>query len=119
MRLEFHSRNQDKELFPAADQDRIRLLDNTDISQALIGTNVGTTQGHPRPLDVLGIIALRLYVVMGKQIQEWRDMGQIGLIDGLHRNTSGPPGQGDAAQDESPSGRFVFRLGVLRLGAWA
>jgi hypothetical protein len=76
---------QKAKLFPAADQDRIRLLDNTPISQALIGNNVGT-MGHPRPLDVLGIVGLRLYVLLGKQVKQWRDGGQVGAIDGLHRN---------------------------------
>ena len=72
------------DLFPTADQGRIRLLDNTDFSQALVGT-VGTL-GHPRPLDVLGILGMRIYVLLGKQVQEWRKQDQIGLLDGWHRN---------------------------------
>ncbi|CAB9496442.1 expressed unknown protein [Seminavis robusta] len=70
------------ELFPAQDQNRIRLMDNTDVTMATVEWD------HPRPLDVLAVVALRQFILIGKQVREWRDSGQIGQIDGLHRNNT-------------------------------
>jgi hypothetical protein len=61
-----------KKLFP----DRVQLLDNTPISLPQLGQN---------PEDVKAAIALRIFVLVGKKVKEWRESGQHGAIDGLHR----------------------------------
>jgi hypothetical protein len=62
--------------------ERVHLLDNTDLSLPQLEENRN---------DVFAIIALRVFVVVGKQVAEWRAVGQRGLIDGLHRNGSIEP----------------------------
>jgi hypothetical protein len=62
--------------------ERVRLLDNTDLSLPQFDEN---------RLDVMTVIALRVYVLVGKQVAEWRAMGQHGMIDGLHRNSTVEP----------------------------
>jgi hypothetical protein len=59
-------------LFPQ----RVHLMDNTAISLPQLGENRD---------DVIAAIALRIIVEVGKKVGEWRESGQIGLIDGLHR----------------------------------
>ena len=61
---------------------RVHLLDNTDVSNPREPSSYN---------DVLAIIALRVYVVVGKGVSEWRAMGQAGKIDGLHRNGTVEP----------------------------
>jgi len=93
-------------LFDTKDQSRIRLLNNTDLSMAMMPgttatsitstttsttttTTMATSTNHnhfPRVVDLMGMIALRTYVIVGKQVEEWRSHGQVGKIDGLHRN---------------------------------
>ena len=76
-------------LFAPKDQERVRLLNNTDLSiAASYFDRLGADKRelYPRRQDILGVIALRMFVLIGKQVQEWREMGQIGKIDGLHRN---------------------------------
>ena len=59
--------------------DRVRLLDNTIISSPILGGNGNRDQ-------MLAAIALRIYVLVGKQVKAWRQDGQIGTIDGLKKN---------------------------------
>lgn len=60
-------------LFP----ERVHFLDNTDLSMPQLDENRA---------DVLAVIALRIFVLVGKRVAEWRAAGQKGNIDGLHRN---------------------------------
>jgi len=62
----------------------VHLLDNTDVSLPIL------EQGHLRR-ELLSIIALRIYVLVGHRVAEWRKAGQIGAIDGLHKNESVEP----------------------------
>lgn len=63
--------------------ERIHFLDNTDLSLPQFEeSNVGA---------VLANIALRIFVIVGKGVGDWRHMGQQGLIDGLHRNGTVEP----------------------------
>jgi hypothetical protein len=68
----------ESKLFP----DQVRLLDNTDLSLPQFDKN--------RP-DITAVIALRIYVLVGKQVADWRAMGQHGAVDGLHRNNTVEP----------------------------
>jgi hypothetical protein len=61
-----------KKIFP----ERVNLLDNSPISLPQLGQNRD---------DVAAAIALRIFVFVGKKVQEWRASGQYGAIDGLHR----------------------------------
>jgi len=53
---------------------RVHLLDNTDLSNP---------QFHDSREAVLAAVALRIFVVVGKQVKAWRDKGQIGHVKGL------------------------------------
>jgi hypothetical protein len=64
--------------------DRVRLLDNTDLSLPQFDEN---------RRDITAVIALRVYVLVGKQVADWRAMGQHGMIDGLHRNNTVEPNE--------------------------
>lgn len=67
-----------RELFLSkAFPERVHLLDNTDVT---------LPRFDEAREDVLSIIALRVAVVVGKGVSGWREMGQKGMIDGLHRN---------------------------------
>ncbi len=57
--------------------DRVRLLDNTDISGPMWGHGSG---------DVWTAIGLRIFVLVGKQVEIWRNAGISGGVDGLTRN---------------------------------
>jgi hypothetical protein len=61
---------------------RVHLMDNTDLVLPQLGQNRE---------NVLANIAMRVFVAVGKGVSEWRAMGQIGLIDGLHRNDTVEP----------------------------
>lgn len=37
------------------------------------------------------LVALRIFVIVGKKVKEWRMDQQEGLIDGLHRGTNVEP----------------------------
>jgi hypothetical protein len=67
-----------KKTFP----DRVHLLDNTALSLPQLGENLD---------DVQAAIALRIFVFVGKKVQEWRASGQEGRIDGLHRGDTVEP----------------------------
>ena len=55
----------------------VRLVDNTDVSNAQIGENAK---------DVAATIAMRIAALIGAQVDKWRAAGQAGRVDGLHRN---------------------------------
>lgn len=57
--------------------ERVHLFDNTDLSNPQFDQN-----SH----DILAAVALRVFVLVGKQVSDWRAVGQKGMIDGLHRN---------------------------------
>lgn len=57
--------------------ERVRLLDNTDLSSPMRGTLTN---------EVFAAIALRIYVVVGKQVKVWRDAGISGGVNGVTTN---------------------------------
>lgn len=61
---------------------QVHLMDNTDVALPRFGEAED---------DVMAIIAMRCFVAVGKGVKDWRDMGQRGLIDGLHRNDKVEP----------------------------
>ena len=54
---------------------RVRLLDNTDVTNPLVGDYLRS--------DALAAIALRIFVIVGYQVKVWRSNNQLGHIDGL------------------------------------
>ena len=64
---------------------RVHLLDNTMISlpQSLLQPS-----GNSKSV-VVATIALRIFVLVGKKVEEWRAAGQVGQVDGLHRRRDG------------------------------
>ncbi|GAX23583.1 hypothetical protein FisN_12Hh149 [Fistulifera solaris] len=67
-----------KDLFRTrAFPERVHLFDNTDLSNPQFDQNAN---------DILAAVALRVFIVVGKQVSDWRAVGQKGMIDGLHRN---------------------------------
>mmetsp|Transcript_34033 Transcript_34033/g.81804 ORF Transcript_34033/g.81804 Transcript_34033/m.81804 type:complete len:560 (+) Transcript_34033:97-1776(+) len=76
---------------------RVHLLDNTMISlpQSILRSSSTTSSRNDVDLiskDVVATtIALRIYVLVGRKVKEWRDARQIGLIDGLHRGDNVEP----------------------------
>jgi hypothetical protein len=84
----------------AAFPERVRLLDNTDLSLPWAfpfpkepGQQDDKDENHQLHLQqqqvedlILANIALRIFVVAGKQVADWRAVGQYGKVDGLHRN---------------------------------
>jgi hypothetical protein len=66
-----------KALFQAGSfPERVYLLDNTDLSLPRLGDNSD---------DIAAVVALRIFVLIGKRVKEWREKGQIGTIKGLVR----------------------------------
>ena len=57
-------------------QSRVQLLDNTDLTLAQLGEN---------KQDTMAVIALRIFVLVGKRVEEWRAAGQTGFIGGMKR----------------------------------
>jgi uncharacterized membrane protein len=57
-------------------QSRVQLLDNTDLTLPQLGEN---------KQDTMAVISLRIFVLLGKRVQEWRAAGQTGFIGGLKR----------------------------------
>jgi len=67
-----------KEIFSdSPSSSRVRLLDNTDLTNPLVGDYLRS--------EALLVIALRIYIIVGYQVQEWRANGQLGHINGLTR----------------------------------
>jgi hypothetical protein len=71
--------------------DQVHLLDNTDLSLPQFDEN---------RQDIAAVIALRIYVLVGKQVADWRAMGQHGAVDGLHRNNTVEPNEELIPYDE-------------------
>jgi len=69
----FHPMAGDSSIFPP----QVHFLDNTDLTMPQFGEN------HD---DVLAVVALRTFVLIGKGVTDWRKIKQKGEIDGLHRN---------------------------------
>lgn len=67
-----------KNTFP----ERVHLLDNTALTLPQLGDNAE---------DLKAAIALRIFVFVGKRVQDWRNSGQEGRIDGLHRGEEVEP----------------------------
>ena len=81
----------DARIFLETTPKRVHLLDYTDlISDAREGI---------RPVDIISVISLRSYVILGKQVQEWRAAGQVGKVDGLRRGNIVEPNQELVAYD--------------------
>ena len=55
---------------------RVQLLDNTDLT---------LPQHDANEKHMIAVIALRIYVFVGKQVKEWRAVGQKGTVNGLER----------------------------------
>lgn len=74
-----------KELFHSGSSkfpDQVHFLDNTDLIRPRMDESI---------VDVLAVIALRIYVLVGRGVRFWRANGQIGKVDGLHRNGTVEP----------------------------
>jgi hypothetical protein len=68
---------------------RVHLLDNTMI--ALPQSMLQSAKDVVSKNVVTATIALRIFVFVGKKVKEWRDAGQHGAIDGLHRGENVEP----------------------------
>ena len=64
---------------------RVQLLDNTDISSSM------PIRNKHMQFTMQYLVALRIFVIVGKKVKEWRMDQQEGLIDGLHRGTNVEP----------------------------
>jgi hypothetical protein len=76
---------------PALFPERVKLLDTTDLALPWAPSPFSSLEqqqkeGQKYQELVLANIALRIFVVAGKQVADWRAVGQHGEIDGLHRN---------------------------------
>jgi hypothetical protein len=56
---------------------QVKLLDNTDLSDAHFDQN---------SKDIYATIAMRIFSLVGKQVEMWRSVGQKGIKEGLMRN---------------------------------
>ena len=80
---------------PKKFSNRVHLLDNTMISlpQSLLQSTANddsSSDNAKRSKSVItATIALRIFVLVGKKVDEWRAAGQVGLINGLHRMKDG------------------------------
>jgi hypothetical protein len=87
----FHPRKQEEQL-PSSRllfQPRVHLMDNTDLTLPL---RLYDDDYNNNMQDMLlANIALRIFVAVGKGVADWRQNGQQGLIDGLHRNGTVEP----------------------------
>jgi hypothetical protein len=80
---------------------RVRLLDNTDLTDPIWRQHSGpehqngTSRHNGEDADIVAAvtmaIALRIYIIVGHQVKMWRDVGQVGGIDGLTRNGKTEP----------------------------
>ena len=57
---------------------RVRLLDNTDLSLA--------HWERSEHNSIVATVALRIFVLVGQKVNEWRSVGQRGTVKGLVRN---------------------------------
>lgn len=68
----------DTQTFPS----QVHFLDNTDLSLPQFDENRA---------DVIALLAYRVFIIVGKGVADWREMGQRGAVDGLHRNGTVEP----------------------------
>lgn len=68
----------DRDVFPS----RVQLLDGTDVTLPLLDEN---------EKDAIAVLALRIYVFIGKQVEMWRASGQTGKVNGLVRGDKVEP----------------------------
>lgn len=71
--------------------DRVHFLDNTDLTGPIFEKKYNPLDSNftSTVIDndiVLANIAIRIYVLVGKGVADWRAIGQHGLIDGLHKD---------------------------------
>lgn len=66
--------------------DQVHFLDNTDVTDALWDEDKAEAWA-------LAVIALRVFVLLGRDVAVWRTSGQIGHENGLHRNGTVEPNQ--------------------------
>ena len=57
--------------------DRVRLLDNTDLTDPLLDEGLQ---------DSVAVIAMRIFAIAGQQVHTWRQSNQRGTVEGLIRN---------------------------------
>lgn len=57
--------------------DRVRLLDNTDLTDPLLDEGLQ---------DAVAVIAMRIFAIAGQQVNTWRTSNQRGTVEGLIRN---------------------------------
>jgi hypothetical protein len=80
-----------KDLFASSPfSSRVELLDNTDISSAMIMHN-NKPMRQIELQQIQYLVALRIFVIVGKKVKEWRSNEQEGRIDGLHRGNHVEP----------------------------
>lgn len=70
---------------------RVKLLDTTDLVDPQFGEN---------PKDIVAVIAMRIYTLVGHQVVEWRQRhNQIGKVNGLMRNGKVEPNPSEVPYD--------------------
>lgn len=69
---------------------RVKLLDTTNLVNPQLGEN---------QQDIVAVIAMRIYVLVGHQVAAWRRAQQIGKVDGLHRNGKVEPNPKEVPYD--------------------
>lgn len=69
---------------------RVKLLDTRDV----LGPQFGENQN-----DLIAVIAMRIYTLVGQQVAEWRKAKQVGRMDGLHRNNVVEPNPKEVPYD--------------------
>lgn len=63
---------------------RVRLLDNTDLTNPQLYQNLQSLESNlALRKDILAVVALRTFIVVGYQVAEWRKNKQVGHINGL------------------------------------
>jgi hypothetical protein len=72
-------------------QPRVHLMDNTDLTLPFRLYDDDNDDNNSMQDLLLANIALRIFVAVGKGVADWRQNGQQGLIDGLHRNGTVEP----------------------------
>ena len=75
-----------EDMFPS----RVKLLDTTDLVDPQFGDN---------QKDIIAVIAMRIYLVVGHQVAEWRRSNQIGKVNGLQRNGKVEPNPEEVTYD--------------------
>lgn len=69
---------------------RVKLLDTIDLVDPQFGENQN---------DIIAVIAMRIYSLVGTQVATWRTANQIGKVDGLHRDNNVEPNPKEVPYD--------------------